>query len=275
MTFDWTCPTCSYSNGAYDAWCRECSTPSPEVAPGPRQTLPGGSVDHPGHGSFNPFGGTEPGVPVTQFQYWNDDTALSWTNVRSNGNLSADDILVMGQYGPIFLSDGTTRTVTSRALWRTPVFSLRSDIGALATEADTGQSIWKGAGAGAGSQLAVQIIQDIRDPENEPPTLLDVWASDFGSVWKPGQRNLLTAPACLTQAYLDGTYTIITAAEGGGTTGAQYTTTMLFDPPSNPIRYWQLYLAFDVMPRATFADDAWALTDPDVRPRIRIAATVL
>jgi len=278
---NWTCPTCSYTNGSFDPWCQRCGASDPGVGPGPRQQLPGGGTVHPGvhaYSALNERNQGMPAAPTDQHQYQNEGGNVSFFQVRG-GNIG--DVVREGAYGPISLSTNPSDfTVSWRGRIQSPILDLRPDLGDSAgLTTSNAKPIWRGMAAGAGAQLLIQLEIE-QTAGSFDPALINVWQAERGSPWKPDSLYFLGAPTAITQAILDGQTTVTPASQGGGTgDGRTYTTTLIFDPPSNPIRYWQCFLSIDIMPQAAYTeggDPEWALVDTaqvDL-PRIRYTYTV-
>lgn len=268
---NWTCPTCSYSNGAYDSYCRACNGLPPEVRPyPPRVQVPGSSTSHPGMPAFQPLDELAnkpmPGGPTDQWQYDKKDEPLVFEPVSS---YSSEEIARSSAFGPLTQGTGFNEPLVShRAVVKMGPFDLRADL-----EDSAGMSpknvrpIWRGMAAGAGAQVCALITFRTLTPA---PTTITMWQSEQGSPWNPDDMPFLSAPTPVSLTIFDGAQSPFNEASNindtVGANGYTWSTTILISPPSNPIRYWRCNLAFDIMQRASYDDEteAWTVTNPNV-----------
>lgn len=287
MSYDnWYCPSCGTWNTAFNAWCPSCAAPPPGAAPGPRQQLPGSSLEHPGRAGFNPLdpnaGAPMMSGPTDQWQYYKDGGQLVWRPYRGANTIIGNGanqvpVVTAAQFGPFTETGNSESVVSYRAQIVTPQFDLRPGLRDSAGEGGANTyPIWRGMAEGAGAQLAIQVIVDQRFAS--VAQVLNVWSAERVSLWKPDETYMTGTPTSLTQSFLDGWTTVSSQAIGGGSAdGWAYTTTLLFNPPSNPVRYWQVFVSFDIMPRAVDDEEnGWEVQDPvsTALPAARYSVTV-
>lgn len=258
---DWTCPTCNTLNSAYSGHCFRCGTAVPAV--------PAVSVN-PGRSGFNPIqeGLPKTSIPGTDGQMQYVTTIPDQLDFFPCAGLTNAQLTYQDQLGPIRPPNAIVPVPTFRAVWTGPVFDLRADLGSSASYEGDVVPIIRGGAAGAGALLTVRLRLNVADGNDVH--LLNLHLAEAGHPNDPRAITFLTVPSTITGALSEGTFTL---AADGSSFGV-WTTELVLQPPSNPIRYWQPYVTVDVMPRAELVEGTWTTVAAATAPNLTLIASM-
>lgn len=134
-------------------------------------------------------------------------------------------------------STAYSRRVEYRALYATPLFDLRPELGA--SQATTSAlPINRGNAYGQGSRLILQLERG--QAGNADERFYNYQFADFTALVEPTRLFQTCAPQSITASIRN---TPIVADDGT----SMVTTLLPFQAPANPVRFWQLWIIVDVI----------------------------
>jgi hypothetical protein len=148
-------------------------------------------------------------------------------------------------YGPSVTGPGTIDPLFARAIWRTPIFDLRPELNAASSYLPEASPVNRSGVYGAGARLTLET----RGLDTIGVMPLRVYSIEMGGVSDPRQMLAMNQRLDVTSHFLDP----IPTAQGappqlpglpGLITGGSM---MVWEPPANPMRYWQVAVIFEVL----------------------------
>jgi hypothetical protein len=250
------CHTCGVVNdvGPYRRACGSCNTPLPGG---------GGNVGFPERLTADPAGydaarerelaGTAPASPAAL----NERAATQSTsavdtaiNMRNPADVPSLQDPAYGQWAvpnpvgdPIF--GLPEQRVALRGLWNSPVFDMRPDLAGDTSQLTRGEVIYRGQNLGQGARLIVRlkIVSD---------GLLSAAFYNYQFVMRVGYIGSEVGPAGLEQIHAAQSITASVwnnKAVPFNADGTSTYTHLVFAPPANPVRFFQVGIVVDRMVR--------------------------
>lgn len=193
--------------------------------------------------------GTTPGslAPQPLSQVFGDEVRLQFL---SPFDANAPALIASNAMGEIGSSNpGSTtdysRRVRLRALWRSPVFDLRPELGASSGSVTAGTPVNRGTAYGQGMRLVVQLRRTNTATGGERFYCYQYVA--WASLTNADQLVQVGAPVSITAAVRNAPI---------AATGALAQSQHVFTPPANPVRYWQAGIVCDVIANDADAEAA-------------------
>jgi hypothetical protein len=149
-------------------------------------------------------------------------------------------------YGPSVIGPltGTIDPLFARAIWRTPIFDLRPELNAASSYLPEASPVNRSGVYGAGARLTLETrgLDSIS-------SAIRVYSVELGGVSDPRQMLAMNQRLDVTSHFFDP----IPTGQGappqrpglpGLITGSSM---MVWEPPANPLRYWQVAVIFEVL----------------------------
>ena len=172
-------------------------------------------------------------APQPLSQYSDGQTSLQFVSPFASPTYGKDAYGEIGSNNPVSLA--YSRRVEYRAIFTSPLFDLRPELGASAGNPGAA-SINRGGAYGQGARFNVQLERG-RTP-NSDERMYNYQTIDFTATADPQKLVQTSAPQSVSAAVRNAPIVLA---------GTNTTTLLSFSPPSNPVRFWQLWFVVDVI----------------------------
>ena len=187
-------------------------------------------------------------TPQPQSQYsdaWVDLVFIDPFTASSASAYGNDAFGEIGSNNPVSLA--YSRRVLHRAIFASPLFDLRPELGASAGNPGAA-SINRGGAFGQGSRYNVQLKRGRTSTSGE--RLYNYSTVDFTALSDPQDLVQSSSPQSISATVRNAPIL---------PTDALTTTLLTFSPPANPVRFWTVYVIVDILANAPIADETPAV----------------